>query len=102
MSKTMKIRRQKIKERVGSIHWDDLSGHFDDISQFLEQAKTYYQQTYPDALEICVDYDIDICYMEESIKEFNVFIERPENDQEYNARVKKLMKIKDQKRSAKD
>lgn len=102
MSKTMKIRRQKIKERVGSIHWDDLSGHFEDIIQFLEQAKTYYQQTYPDALEIWVEYDIDIYAIEDSFKEFNVFIERLENDKEYNARVKKLMKIKDKERSAKE
>lgn len=90
----MNIKRQKMKERVGSIHWDNLSGHFEDIIQFLEQAKTYYQQTYPNALEIWVEYDIDIYSIEDSFKEFNVFIERLENDKEYNTRVKKLMRIR--------
>ncbi|NBX98126.1 hypothetical protein EBQ81_04665 [bacterium] len=98
----MKIRRQKIKERVGSIHWDDLSGYFDDIIKFLSERKAYYEQKFPDAYEIWVDYDIDVCDMDESIKQFDIFIERPENDQEYNARVKKLMKIKNQERSAKE
>ena len=98
----MKIKRQKIRERVDSIHFDNLSGHFDEIIQFLTERKEYYQQTFPDAYEIWVDYDIDVCYMDESIKQFDVFIERAENDKEYNIRVKKLMKIKDKKRSAKE
>lgn len=97
-----KIKRQRIKQRVDSIHFDNLCGHFDEIIQFLAERKEYYERTFPDAYEIWVDYDIDVCYMEESIKQFDIFIERPENDQEYNARVKKLMKIKDKKRSAKE
>ena len=96
----MKIRRQKIKERVGSISLGSLCGHFDEIINHLQDdLQSYYKETFPDASEIWIE---DNNWVDEFTGDLDVYIERLENNKEYNARVKKFMKIKDKERSAKD
>jgi hypothetical protein len=99
MNKTMKIRRQKIRERVGSISLGSLCGHFDEVINHLQNLQSSYAEAFPDASEIWIE---DNNWADEFTGELDVYIERSENDKEYNARVKKLMKIKNQERSAKD
>lgn len=92
MKKARKIRRQKITEIVGSISFDQLCGHFDEVIKNLNELQSYYKETHADAIEIWIE---DNNWADDFIASFDIKIERYENDKEYNTRVKKLMKIKD-------
>lgn len=89
------MKRKKISERVGSIGFHQLCGHFDDVIKNLNELKQYYNETFPDAIEIWIS---DNNWDDEFEAEFDVMIERMENDKEYNARVKKLKKEKNIKK----
>lgn len=85
------MKRIKISERVGTIGFHQLCGHFDDVIKNLNELKQYYSETFPDSIEIWIS---DNNWENEFGSEFDVMVERMENDKEYNARVKKLKKEK--------
>ena len=95
---TTKIKRQKVKERVGTIDFSTLTGNFGDIIKRILELQLYYQETFPDAYEIWVE---DNNWVDQFTGEFDVYIERWENDKEFDARVKKLMKTKNQTKQSK-
>lgn len=86
----MRIKRQKVSERVGSFDLNQLTGHFEDIVRKIEELRHYYEESFPDALEIWVSDNNSYEYG----GEFDVMIRRLENDKEYNARLKKLEREK--------
>jgi coenzyme F420-reducing hydrogenase gamma subunit len=86
-----KVKRQKISERVGTIGFHQLCGCFDEVIKNLKELQQYYSETFPDATEIWIS---DNNWDNEFGAEFDVMVERMENDKEYNDRVKKLTKEK--------
>ena len=85
------MKRQKISERVGSIGFHQLCGHFDEVIKNLKELQQYYKETFPDAIEIWIS---DNNWDDEFGSEFDVMIQRIENDKEYDSRIKKLKKEK--------
>ena len=100
MKKTKNIRRQQVKDEIAEVSPWDLSGSPEDICKELRETQDAYLKDYDNVIEanwswVSPFYDNEDGY-------FLLTITRLENDKEYNARVKKLMKIKENEKSAKE
>jgi len=93
MNSTIKIKRQEVKDTLVTISPWDLSGTPEEICKELRETQDAYLKDYNDVIDARWTWESD-----GSIDDLGVFalnITRLENDKEYNARVKKLMKIKE-------
>lgn len=93
-----KIKRQQIKETVARVSPWDLCGSSSDIYKNLQDTESYYLKE--DNTVIDLYWEWETGYYDDS-GEFALVLTRLENDTEYNARVKKLMKIKEKEKSVK-
>jgi hypothetical protein len=87
-----KIKRQQIKESITSVSPWDLSGSPEDICKKLRTTQDAYLEDRNDIIESCWSWESTL-YSDHGA--FELVITRLENDKEYNARVKELMKIRD-------
>lgn len=102
MKNTRNIRRQKIREEITDISPWDLSGSPEDICKILRETQDAYLKKYnkEDILE--VGWTWETSSYGDGEGHFTLTMTRLENDKEYNARVKKLMKIKEGEKVAKE
>jgi hypothetical protein len=103
MNKIMRIKRRKITEVIDTIDPHEFDGPMSHVSAKIEAKLDDYKnrELICSDSEVWIEFDYSI-YDDDEYSNFVVKIDRLENDKEYNARVKKLMKIKNQERSAKD
>jgi hypothetical protein len=87
-----KIKRKQIKELITSVSPWDLSGSPEDICKELRTTQDAYLEDRNDIIESCWSWE-STPYSDHGA--FELVITRLENDKEYDARVKKLMKIRD-------
>jgi hypothetical protein len=97
--KMKKINRQKIKEQIISVSPWDLSGSPEDICKELRTTQDAFLEDRNDVIESYWSWDSGI--YDSDTGAFELVITRLENDKEYNARVKELMKIKEKKKADK-
>lgn len=102
MKNTKKIRRQPVKENIAEISPLDLSGTAHDIYKELQETQNAYIDQYNIDDIISISWEWESSSDETSDGYFVLTVMRLENDKEYNDRVKKLMKIKDNEKSAKE
>lgn len=102
MKKTRKIRRQPVKENVAEISPWDLSGTAHDIYKELQETQNAYVDKYNIDDIISISWEWESASDETSDGYFVLTVMRLENDKEYNARVKKLAKIVDGEKTAKE
>ena len=100
MKKTKNIRRQQVKDEIAEISPWDLSGSPEDICKELRETQDAYLKDYDNVIEANWSWVSPFDDNEDGY--FLLTITRLENDKEYNARVKKLMKIKENEKSAKE
>lgn len=102
MKNTSKIRRQQVREAVAEISPWDLSGSPENICKELRDTQEAYLKKYnkDDIQNSCWAWESGAYDSSEGC--FVLTITRLENDKEYNARVKKLMKIKEGEKVAKE
>jgi hypothetical protein len=93
MKKARKIRRQQVKEGITQISPWDLFGSPEDICKELRETQDAYLKDYNDVID--AHWTWESCPYGDGDGSFALNITRLENDREYNARVKKLMKIKE-------
>lgn len=98
MKKTIKIRRQQVKENVTEVCPWELSGSPEDICKTLREIQDAYLKKYnkEDILEASWIWETSLYGDGEG--NFSLTITRLENDNEYNKRVKQLMKIGEQEK----
>jgi hypothetical protein len=94
--KMKKIKRQQIKESITSVSPYELSGSPEDICKELRATQDAYLEDRNDIIESCWSWE-STPYSDHGA--FELVITRLENDKEYNARVKKLMKIGEKTKS---
>lgn len=94
MKNTKKIRRQEIREVVARVSPWELSGTAHEIYKELQETQNVYVDKYnvDDIISVFWEWEADNY---DNSGEFALNIRRLENDKEYDARVKKLIKIKD-------
>jgi hypothetical protein len=85
-----KIKRQQIKESITSVSPYELSGSPEDICKKLRTTQDAYLEDRNGIRESCWSWE-STPYSDHGA--FELVITRLENDKEYDARVKKLMKI---------
>lgn len=102
MKNTRKIRRQQVKEEIADVSPWDLSGSPEDICKELRETQDAYLKKYnkEDILEASWTWETSSYVDGEG--HFSLTITRLENDKEYNARIKKLAKIVDGEKAAKE
>lgn len=96
MKNTKKIRRQQVRESIAQISPWDLLGSPEDICKELRETQDAYLKDNDNIVEASwaweePSYDGTTGY-------FSLVITRLENDQEYDRRVKQLMKIGEQEK----
>jgi len=96
--KMKKIKRKQTKESITSVSPWDLSGSPEDICKELRTTQDAYLKDRNDVIESYWSWE-STPYSDHG--EFELVITRLENDKEYNARVKELMKIKEKKKADK-
>ena len=96
----MKIRRQQVKENIAEVSPWDLSGSPEDIYKELHQTQSNYLKDRDDIIE--ANWLWESAEYEGTDGRFVLTITRLENDNEYNKRVKNLMKIKEHEKTAKE
>ena len=96
MKNTRKIRKQKVKVIVSSVSPCDLNGSSQHIYDYLQYLESFYRKNCDtDTIE---DMNWGWEGSNDDPGQFVLTVTRLENDKEYNARVKRLMKIKDQEK----
>lgn len=98
MKNTKKIRRQQVRETVAEVSPWDLSGSAESIYQELLDTEKYYLEKYENVIDSGWGWEGS----NDDPGQFVLTVTRLENDKEYNTRVKKLMKIKENEKSAKE
>ena len=93
MKSTRKIRRQQVRDEIAEINPWDLSGSPEDICKELRDTQDAYIKDRNDIIETSWEW-VSASYEGED-GHFTLKVTRWENDREYDARVKNLMKIKD-------
>jgi hypothetical protein len=101
MKNTTKIRKQKIREEITDISPWDLSGSPEDICKILRETQDAYLKKYNNEDILEVGWTWETSSYGDGEGHFTLIMTRLENDKEYNARVKKLMKIKEGEKAAK-
>lgn len=96
----MKIKRQKVKVIVARISPWDLTGSSDAIYRNLKDVENLYLKEGENI--ICSSWDWESPCNDDPGGSFVLEITRLENDKEYNSRVKRLMKVKQNEKSAKE
>lgn len=98
MKNTKKIRRQQVKEEIADVSPWDLSGSPEDICKELRETQDAYLKEYnkEDILEASWTWETSSYVDGEG--HFSLTITRLENDNEYDRRVKSLMKIAEQEK----
>lgn len=99
MKNIRKIKRQQVTEKLAEISPWDLTGSAEKIYKELKDTENFYLEKYDPSNTISYGWDWE---EDENDKYFTLTITRLENDKEYNTRVKKLMKIKDDEKVAKE
>lgn len=98
MKNTRKIKRQQIKETVARVSPWELSGSSESIYKNLLDTENYYRKKDDTIIDIGWEWE---CSPYSDAGEFALIVTRLENDKEYNARVNKLIKIKEKEKSVK-
>jgi hypothetical protein len=98
--KTKQIKRQQVRETVAEVSPWDLSGSSESIYKELQDTEKYYLDQYDNVINS--GWGWESASYEGDEGHFTFVITRLENDKEYNARVKKLMKIKEGDKIAKE
>lgn len=96
----MKIRKQQVKVIVARVSPWDLTGSSDSIYRSLKDTENLYLTENPDIIK--AEWDWESPSSDDSNGSFVLEITRLENDKEYNARVKRLMKIKQNEKISKE
>ena len=98
MKNTRKIRKQKVREEIADISPWYLSGSPEDICKTLRETQDAYLKKYnkEDILE--AGWTWETSSYGDGEGHFSLTITRLENDNEYNKRVKQLMKIGEQEK----
>lgn len=96
MKKTIKIRRQQVKDKIAEVSPWDLSGTAEDIYKELHQTQSNYLKDRDDIIE--ASWSWESAEYEGVDGRFVLTITRLENDREYDRRVKQLMKIGEQEK----
>lgn len=98
IKKTKNIRRQEVKDEIAEVSPWDLSGTPEDICKTLREIQDAYLKKYnkEDILEASWTWGTSPYEDEEG--HFSLTITRLENDNEYDRRVKQLMKIGEQEK----
>jgi len=99
MKNTRKIKRQQVKETVARVSPYELSGSSQSIYENLLDTENYYRNKDDTIIDMSWEWE---CSPYSDAGEFALVVTRLENDKEYNARVKKLMKIKDKEKRIKE
>ena len=92
----MKIRRQQVKDEIAQISPWNLSGSPEDICKELRETQDAYLKDYDNIIEANWGW-VSPSYAGED-GYFSLTITRLENDNEYDRRVKQLMKIGEQEK----
>lgn len=92
-----KIKRQQVRETVAEVSPWDLSGSAESIYKELLDTEKYYLDQHDDIISSGWGWESGV--YESSEGHFTFVITRLENDKEYNSRIKKLMKIKEQEKT---
>lgn len=100
MKNTRKIKRQQVRETVAEISPWDLSGSAERIYKELQDTEKYYLDKYDNIIDSGWGWESGV--YDSSEGHFTFVITRLENDKEYNARLKKLAKIVDGEKTAKE
>lgn len=98
MKNTTKIRRQEVKDEIAEVSPWDLSGTPEDICKTLRETQDAYLNQYnkEDIIDSCWSWASPSYEGEDG--HFTLKITRLENDNEYDRRVKQLMKIGEQEK----